>query len=223
MSANETDSAASSTSTSMLHDQHGRIIGTYNPHDLFSRASRSTTDRTLRRTGGRPDRPRRDSRAQRRRTMSRCHRKIVAGATISRIAASWLAGSVPASVASHAWSGHVNREPHGLRYTAGLPAGAPPCWRRVRPATGCRGLRRARRSAGSGTGTARPGRTRPPRPASRADPGQRQHPVRRTRIRYGIHMLTSLQSCQLPEHHDSSTPRSTGYALFWNRIDISPE
>ena len=29
--------------------------------------------------------------------MSRCHRKIVAGATISRIAASWLAGSVPAS------------------------------------------------------------------------------------------------------------------------------
>ena len=49
------------------------------PHDSFSRASRSTTDRTLRRTGGRPDRPRRDRRAQRRRTMSRCQRKIGAG------------------------------------------------------------------------------------------------------------------------------------------------
>jgi hypothetical protein len=58
------------------------------PNDSFTRASRSTTDRTVRRTGGRPERPRRDNRAQRRRTMSRCHRKIVAGVTISRIAAS---------------------------------------------------------------------------------------------------------------------------------------
>jgi hypothetical protein len=58
----------------------------------------------------RPERPRRDSRAQRRRTMSRCHRKIVAGVTISRVAASRSAGSIPASGASHARSGHVNRE-----------------------------------------------------------------------------------------------------------------
>ena len=38
------------------------------PHDPFSRASRNTTDRTLRRTGGRPER--RDRHAQRRRRMS---------------------------------------------------------------------------------------------------------------------------------------------------------
>jgi hypothetical protein len=76
------------------------------PHDSFSRGSRSTTDRTLRRTGGRPERPRRDNRAQRRQTMSRCHRKIVPGVTISRIAARRSAGSVPASSASHARSGH---------------------------------------------------------------------------------------------------------------------
>ena len=78
------------------------------PHDSFSRASQSTTDRTFRRTGGRPERPRRDSRAHRRRTISRCHRKIVAGVTISRIATRRSAGIVPASSASHARSGHVN-------------------------------------------------------------------------------------------------------------------
>ena len=46
----------------------------------------------------------------RRRTMPRCHRKIVAGVTISRIVVKRPAGSVPASRASHARSGHVNRE-----------------------------------------------------------------------------------------------------------------
>ena len=76
----------------------------------FSRASRSTTDRTLRRTGGRPERPWRDRRAQRRRTMSRCQRKTVPGVTMSRIAARRSIGSVPASSASHARSGHVSRE-----------------------------------------------------------------------------------------------------------------
>ena len=45
------------------------------PRDSFSRASRSTTDRTVRRTSGRPERPRRDNRAHRPRTMSRCQRK----------------------------------------------------------------------------------------------------------------------------------------------------
>ena len=80
------------------------------PHDSFSRASRSTTDRTVRGIGGRPERPRRDNRAHRRRTMSRCQRKIVAGVTISRNPAKRSAGSVPASNASHARSGHVNRE-----------------------------------------------------------------------------------------------------------------
>ena len=80
------------------------------PHDSFSRASRSTTDRTLRCVAGRPQRPRRDSRARRRRTMSRCQRKIVPGVMISRIAAGRSAGTVPASSASHARSGHVKRE-----------------------------------------------------------------------------------------------------------------
>jgi hypothetical protein len=79
------------------------------PQDSFSRASRSTTDRTLRCVAGRPDRPRRDKRPRRRRTMSRCQRKIVPGVTSSRIPASLPAGTVPASSASHARSGHVNR------------------------------------------------------------------------------------------------------------------
>ena len=51
----------------------------------------------------------RDRRARRRRTMSRCQRKIVPGVTISRIAARRSAGTVPASSASHARSGHVKR------------------------------------------------------------------------------------------------------------------
>jgi hypothetical protein len=42
--------------------------------------------------------------------MSRCHRKIVAGVTISRNPPKRPAGSVPASNVSHARSGHVNRE-----------------------------------------------------------------------------------------------------------------
>ena len=58
----------------------------------------------------RPERPRRDNRAHRRRTLSRCQRKIVAGITISRNSAKRSTGSVPASNASHAPSGHVNRE-----------------------------------------------------------------------------------------------------------------
>jgi hypothetical protein len=58
-------------------DARVKLASRLYPHDSFSRASRSTTDRTVRRTSGRPERPWRDSRAQRRRTMSRCHRKIV--------------------------------------------------------------------------------------------------------------------------------------------------
>jgi hypothetical protein len=42
--------------------------------------------------------------------MSRCHRKIVAGVMIRRIAARRPAGIVPASNASHARSGQVNLE-----------------------------------------------------------------------------------------------------------------
>jgi len=56
------------------------------------------------------DRPRHDSRAHRRRMISRCQRKIVPGVMISRIAARRSAGTVPASSASHARSGHVKRE-----------------------------------------------------------------------------------------------------------------
>jgi hypothetical protein len=78
------------------------------PQDSFSRASCRTIDRTLRCVAGRPELARRDRRACRRRTMSRCQRKIVPGVTISRIAARRPAGSVPASSASNARSGHVN-------------------------------------------------------------------------------------------------------------------
>jgi hypothetical protein len=53
--------------------------------------------------------PWRDRRDHRRRTISRCHRKMVAGVTISRIAARRSIGSVPASRASNARSGHVSR------------------------------------------------------------------------------------------------------------------
>ena len=42
--------------------------------------------------------------------MLRCQRKIVAGVTISGNPARRPTGSVPASNASHARSGHVNRE-----------------------------------------------------------------------------------------------------------------
>jgi len=45
-----------------------------------------------------------------RRTMLRSHRKMVPGVTMSRIAARRSIGSVPASGASHARSGHVSRE-----------------------------------------------------------------------------------------------------------------
>jgi hypothetical protein len=66
------------------------------PRDWFSPAGRRTIDRTVRCTGGRPERPC-DTRARRRRTISRCHRMIVPGVTISRIAARRPAGSVPGS------------------------------------------------------------------------------------------------------------------------------
>ena len=56
-----------------------------------------------------PDRPWRDRRDHRRQTMSRCHRKMVPGVTISRIAARRSIGSVPASRARNARSGHVSR------------------------------------------------------------------------------------------------------------------
>jgi hypothetical protein len=42
--------------------------------------------------------------------MSRCQRKIVPGVTISHIAVSRSLGTVRASSASHARSGHVKRE-----------------------------------------------------------------------------------------------------------------
>ena len=72
---------------------HARLIRY--PHDSFSRASRSTTDRTVRCVAGRPERTWRDSRAHRRRMMSRCQRKIVPGVTISRISARRSVGTAP--------------------------------------------------------------------------------------------------------------------------------
>ena len=78
---------------------------------------------TLRCLAGRPERPRRDRRAHRRRTMSRCQRKMVPEVTISRIAARRSIGTVPASSDSHARSGHVN-----LARVPGLPRSATASW-----------------------------------------------------------------------------------------------
>ena len=50
----------------------------------FSRASRRTSARMLRRVAGRPVLPHADRAAQRRRTMSRCQRRIVSGVISSR-------------------------------------------------------------------------------------------------------------------------------------------
>jgi hypothetical protein len=57
--------------------------------------------------GGRPG-PRRERRAQRRRSRSRCQPSNVPGVTISRIRDSREAGSSPASNTSHARSAHVS-------------------------------------------------------------------------------------------------------------------
>jgi hypothetical protein len=54
------------------------------PHPGFSRASRRIRVRMFRRVAGRPVLPRMDLAAQRRRTMSRCQRRIVSGVTSSR-------------------------------------------------------------------------------------------------------------------------------------------
>ena len=54
------------------------------PHSGFSRASRRTRAVMVRRVAGRPVLPRLDLAAQRRRTMSRCQRRIVSGVTSSR-------------------------------------------------------------------------------------------------------------------------------------------
>ena len=54
------------------------------PHSGFSRASRRTRALMFRRVAGRPVLPRMDLAAQRRRTMSRCQRRIVSGVTSSR-------------------------------------------------------------------------------------------------------------------------------------------
>jgi len=54
------------------------------PHPGFSRASRRTRTWMFRRVTGRPVLPLMDRAAQRRRTMSRCQRRMVSGATSSR-------------------------------------------------------------------------------------------------------------------------------------------
>ena len=54
------------------------------PHSGFSRASRRTRALMFRWVAGRPVLPRMDLAAQRRRTMSRCQRRIVSGVTSSR-------------------------------------------------------------------------------------------------------------------------------------------
>jgi hypothetical protein len=74
------------------------------PHAGFSRASRRTRALTFRRVAGRPVLPRMDLAAQRRRTTSRCQRRIVSGVTSSLSPWRRALGITPSSVASSARS-----------------------------------------------------------------------------------------------------------------------
>lgn len=135
---------------------------------------------------GRPERPRRDRRVHRRRAMSRCQRKMVPGVAISRIAARRSIGSVPASRASHARSGHVNA--NGLAAAhAGRQRADGAASRSRRPSTTTPGAttraatrhgRRSGRSASSPQPEDHPtsGRTKtcPPGTALRAEPPSAQ-------------------------------------------------
>jgi len=74
------------------------------PHLGFSRASRRTRAWMSRRVAGRPVLPLRDRAAQRRRTMSRCQRRIVPGVTASRSPWRRALGITPTRVANSARS-----------------------------------------------------------------------------------------------------------------------
>ncbi len=79
------------------------------PHELFSRARRSTSARTDRTVGGRPARLGRGMRAWCVAIRSRCQRRMVSGRTSSRIWRSTVRGSRWGSAARKARSAGVNR------------------------------------------------------------------------------------------------------------------
>ena len=89
-------------------------------------------------------------------------------------------------------------EPHGLRYTAGLPGGSPAV---LVPGPACYRLPGAAPRSPLGRFGHRelPGQVKADKATEAGKPRRIQvsasHPVRRTKIRYSIHMLTSLQSC----------------------------
>jgi hypothetical protein len=85
------------------------------PHSGFSRASRRTRALMFRRVAGRPVLPRIDLTAQRRRTMSRCQRRIVSGVTSSRSPWRRALGITLSWVASRARSAQVRRGRRGCR------------------------------------------------------------------------------------------------------------
>ena len=85
------------------------------PQPGFSRASRRTRAWMFRRVAGRPVLPRMDLAAQRRRTMSRCQRRIVSGVTSSRSPWRRAFGITPSRAASRARSAQFSFGRRGCR------------------------------------------------------------------------------------------------------------
>ena len=85
------------------------------PHAGFSRASRRTRALTFRRVAGRPVLPRMDRAAQRRRTTSRCQRRIVSGVTSSLSPWRRALGITPSRVTSSARSAQFRFGRRGCR------------------------------------------------------------------------------------------------------------
>ena len=113
----------------------------------FSRASRSASALMFRRVAGRPVLPRMDLAAQRRRTISRCQRRIVSGVTSMRSPWRRAFGITPSRAASNARSAQFSFGRRGCRRcrTASW-------WRRIKISAVChassRGTTAATRSSG---------------------------------------------------------------------------
>jgi hypothetical protein len=97
------------------------------PQPGFSRASRRTSARMLRRVAGRPVLPHADRAAQRRRTMSRCQRTIVSGVISSRSPWRRAFGMTPSRAASRARSAQSSFGRRGCRRCSTLS-----WWRRIK-------------------------------------------------------------------------------------------
>ena len=97
------------------------------PQSGFSRASRRTSARMLRRVAGRPVLPHADRAALRRRTMLRCQRTIVSGVISSRSPWCRAFGMTPSSAASRARSAQSRFGRCGCRRCS-----TPSWWRRIK-------------------------------------------------------------------------------------------